>query len=175
MHLRWSPECQQALETLKSLLITFTVLAYPKVEEPFTLEIDASILGLGAILSQRQSDGQVHPVAYASRSLNQAERNYGITELETLAVVWSVTHFKAYLYGNKVTVYTEHSAVKAVLKAPNPSGKHARWWTRIYGSGIHGVYIVYRPGKHSGHAMLCREVPNLCRVLLKQLLQAVSL
>ena len=152
VHFRWSPECQQAFETLKSLLITFPVLAYPKVEEPFILETDASILGLGAILSQRQSDGQVHSVAYASRSLNQAERNYGITELETLAVVWSVTHFKAYLYGNKVTVYTDHSAVKAVLKAPNPSGKYARWWTRVYGSGIHEVDIVYRSGKHSANA-----------------------
>ena len=82
VHFRWSTECQQAFETLKSLLITSPVLAYPKVEKPFILETDASILGLGAILSQRQSDGQVHPVAYASRSLNQAERNYGITELE---------------------------------------------------------------------------------------------
>ena len=54
VHFRWSPECQQAFETLKSLLITSPVLAYPKVEETFILETDASILGLGAILSQRQ-------------------------------------------------------------------------------------------------------------------------
>ncbi len=87
----------------------------PRVEDPFILETDASILGLGAILSQCQEDGQTHP---ASRSLNQAERNYGITEL---AVVWAATHFRAYLYRNKVTVYTDHSAVKAVLKAPNPT------------------------------------------------------
>ena len=136
VHFRWSPECQRAFETLKELLTSAPVLGYPRVEDPFVLETDASILGLGAILSQYQPDGQIHPVAYASRSLNQAERNYGITELETLAVVWAVTHFRAFLYGNKVTVYTDHTAVKAVLKAPNPSGKHARWWTRVYGSGI---------------------------------------
>ena len=64
------------------------------MEDPFILETDASILGLGAILSQHQSDSTVHPVVHASRSLNQAERNYGIIELETLAVVWAVTHFK---------------------------------------------------------------------------------
>ena len=152
VHFRWNSECQQAFETLKHLLTSAPVLAYPRVEDPFVLETDASILGLGAILSQHQPDGTVHPVAYASRSLNQAERNYGITELETLAVVWAVTHFRAYLYGNRVKVYTDHSAVKAVLLAPNPSGKHARWWTRVYGSGIQEVDIVYRPGKRSANA-----------------------
>ena len=63
---------------------------YPRLNEPFILETDASILGLGAIL---QPNGSTHPVAYASRSLNQAERNYG---LETLAVVWAVTHFNVW-------------------------------------------------------------------------------
>ena len=129
-----------------------SVLAYPRLEDSFVLKTDASILGLGAMLSQQQPDGTIHPVAYASRSLNQAERNYGITELETLAVVWAVTHFRAYLYGNSVRIYTDHSAVKAVLLAPNPSGKYARWWTRVYGSGIQEVDIVYRPGKQSANA-----------------------
>ena len=134
------------------------------MEDPFVLETDASILGLGAILSQYQPDGQIHPVAYASRSLNQAERNYGITELETLAVVWAVTHFRAYLYGNKVTVYTDHTAVKAVLKAPNPSGTHARWWTRVYGSGIQEVDIVYRPGKQCANADALSRSPLVSAV-----------
>ena len=124
-HFQWSVECQQAFETLKQLLTSASVLAYPQVEDPFVLETDASILGLGAILSQQQPDGTSHPVVYASRSLNQAERNYEITELETLAVVWAVTHFQVYLYGNRVRIYTDHSAVKVVLLAPNPSGKHA--------------------------------------------------
>ena len=115
VHFQWSVECQQAFETLKRLLTSAPVLAYPRMEDPFVLETDASILGLGAILSQQQPDGTIHPVAYASRSLNQAERNYRITELETLAAVWAVTHFRAYLYGNSVRIYTDHSAVKAVL------------------------------------------------------------
>ena len=49
------------------------------------------------------------PIAYTSRSLKQAKRNYGITELETLTVVWAVIHFQAYLYGNRVRIYTDHS------------------------------------------------------------------
>ena len=70
-------------------------------------------------------------------------------ELETLAVVWAVTHFHHYLYGHRVTVYTDHSAVKAVLEMPNPSGKHARWWTRVYGSGVKEVQVVYCAGKEN--------------------------
>ena len=88
---------------------------YPDFGKPFLLETDASIKGLGAILSQKQSDSQVHPVAYASRALSPPEKNYSVTELETLVVVWAVQHFNAYLYGHEVTVFTDHSAVKAIL------------------------------------------------------------
>ena len=84
----WTPKCDCAFQQLKNLLTTAPVLAYPKFDQGYTLETDASIHGLGAVLSQRQSDTQLHPVAYASRALSQAERNYAITELETLAVVW---------------------------------------------------------------------------------------
>ena len=144
---KWSEECQEAFTILKEKLISPPVLAYPSFDHPFCLETDASIKGIGAVLSQPQPDGFVHPIAYASRSLSAAERNYSITELETLAVVWAIQHFNYYLYGQEVTVFTDHSAVKAILETPNPSGKHARWWTKVYGSGIGKVTIRYRSGK----------------------------
>ena len=99
-----------------------------------------------------QEDGQAHPVAYASRALSDVEKRYAVTELETLAVVWALNHFHAYLYGNEVTVYTDHSAVKAVLETPNPSAKHARWWTKVYGSGVKNIQIVYRSGRENSNA-----------------------
>ncbi len=116
------------------------------------VETDANIRGLLAVLSQLQEDGLCHPVAYASRSLTAAERNYGITELETLAVFWALTHYHSYLYGQEVTVYTDHSAVKAVLLSPKPGGKHARWRTKVYGSGIRDLKIVHRSGKSNANA-----------------------
>ena len=149
---QWSPECQQAFQHLKDALISPPVLTYPNFSKSFTLETDASAKGLGAVLSQLQDDGSLHPVAYASRSLSGAEKQYAITELETLAVVWAVSHFHAYLYGNDVTVYTDHSAVKAVLETPNPSAKHARWWTKVYGSGVRNIQIFYHPGKENMNA-----------------------
>ena len=82
------------------------------------METDTSIKGLRAVLAQDQPDGKPYPVAYASRALSSKERNYSITELETLAVLWAVSHFHAYLY---VMVFSGNSAVKAVLETPNPS------------------------------------------------------
>ena len=148
----WSPDCQTAFESLKHQLTTSPVLSYPNFHKPFRMETDASIQGLGAVLSQLQDSGHIHPVAYASRALSTTEKRYAITELETLAVVWAVSHFHAYLYGNDVIIYTDHSAVKAVLETPNPSAKHARWWSRVYGSGVRSIQIVYKPGKENLNA-----------------------
>ena len=128
----WTEKCQQSFDDLKGRLSTVPVLVYPNFQQRFIVETDASIQGLGSALSQRQEDGKLNPIAYASRALSPRERNYGISELETLAVVWAVTHFIAYLYGSCVTVYTDHSAVKGVLLDRHATGKHARWWSQVF-------------------------------------------
>ena len=51
-----------------------------------------------------------------------------------------------------MVVYTDHSAVKAVLETPNPSAKHARWWTKVYENGVKSIQIVYRSGQENGNA-----------------------
>ena len=116
------------------------------------LETDASAQGLGAVLSQYQEDQRLHPVAYASRALSPGERNYGITELETLALVWALSPFKVYLYGQKVKVITDHTAVKSILLNPDVSGKHARWWAKVFESGIGDITICYRRGSENAMA-----------------------
>ena len=93
----WTAECQSAFDMLKQRLTTAPVIAYPSFDKDFSLETDASVLGIGAVLSQAQENGHNHPVAYASRALSQQEANYSITELETLAVVWALTYFHTYL------------------------------------------------------------------------------
>ena len=137
------------------------MLAYPDFQREFVLETDASIQGIGAVLGQSQDDKTLHPIAYASRALSAAEKHYSITELEILAVVWAITHFHHHLYGNVVTVYTDHVAVKAVLETPNPTGKHARWWSRVYGRGVRQVHIVYRAGKENKNADALSRSPLL--------------
>ena len=89
------------------MLTSAPLLVFPDFSKQFILETDASGLGLGAILSQEQSDRLIAPIAYASRTLQQHEANYGISELEALAVVWATKHFTVYLYGHPCDVYTD--------------------------------------------------------------------
>ena len=145
----WTPDCHQAFEKLKELLTSVPLLRYPDFERPFILETDASGDGLGAVLAQQQEDGTVAPIAYASRSLQKHEKNYGITELEGLGVVWAAKHFRPYLYGHHCTVFTDHEALKSLLNTPQLSGKLARWGMALQELNLN---IQHRFGKHNTNA-----------------------
>ena len=120
---------------------------WPDVE--FVLETDASYVRLGAVLSQLQDDKRLHPIAYASRSLDPHEKNYGVTELETLAIVWAIRHFRAYLLGHRTTVFTDHTACMSLLNHPRPLGKLARWALTVQELDL---VIKYRAGKSNSNA-----------------------
>lgn len=90
----WSSDAEAAFVTLKNALCQTPVLAYPRFDRDFVLEIDASLKGLGACLSQYDDTGDLHPVAYASRGLRGAEKNYldlSSFKLELLALKWAVS------------------------------------------------------------------------------------
>ena len=127
----WIEVCQESFEQLKQLLTQSPVLAFPNFKKDFVLETDASISGLGAVLGQKQDDGKVRPIAYASRTLQVHEKHYGISELEALGVVWAIKHFRPYIYGLHYIVFTDHVALKALLNTSQPSGKLARWGMAI--------------------------------------------
>jgi len=74
-------------------VLTSPALAYPDFNKDFVPETDSSKKGLGAALSQFQESSKLHPLAYTSHSLPSSEKNYMITEHETLAVVWAISHF----------------------------------------------------------------------------------
>ena len=92
----WTDTQQRAFEYLKERLISSPILGYPDFEKPFFLYTDASGIGLGAVLSQLDENGKEYVVAYASRSLNKTEQNYGITDMECLAIVWAIQYFYSY-------------------------------------------------------------------------------
>lgn len=148
------------MNQLKERITTAPVLAHPSFSKPYTVKTDASISGLGTVLSQEQQDGKLHLVAYASRSLSAAEKNYSVTELKTLAAVWALSRFHPFLYGHFVTVLTNHTVVRAVLETLNPSCKHARWWTKVYGTGLEEVKIVYRAGHLNANADALSRSPQ---------------
>jgi hypothetical protein len=150
----WGKDQQMAFEKLKICLMTPPILAYPNFEKPFILYTDASTFALGAILSQKDNENKERVIAYASRSLNKHERNYSITELECLAVVWSVKHFHHYLHGQRFTVITDHAALRYLKNITNPVGKLGRWLMTLNG---YDLEIINRPGKqHSNVDTLSR-------------------
>ena len=69
----------------------------------------------------------MHPIANASQTLDPHEKNYGISELETLVLVWAVCYFRPYILGHRTIVYRDHAACVFLLNITRPSGKLARW------------------------------------------------
>jgi len=74
--------------------------------------------------------------------MSSSEKNYVTTELETSAIAWKIAHFWYHLYDHKVMVYTNHSAVKAILCA-SLNEKHTRWWNKVHSRWIQELHIVY--------------------------------
>ena len=82
------------------------VLQYPDPSKPFVVTTDSSRVAIGAILSQGPI-GKDRPISYASRVLNDAEKNYSTIEKELLAIVYAVKRFRLYLYGKKFSLVTD--------------------------------------------------------------------
>ena len=110
---QWTQERQEGFDQLKKALIEAPVLAYPDYTKPFILETDALLKGLGAVLSQKGDDNEVHIIAYASRSHWPSEksmRDYSSAKIELMALKWSICDkFKDYLLGSKFTVFTDNN------------------------------------------------------------------
>lgn len=107
----WHLDCQGAFEKIKEILINSCALFMPDFNLPFTLTTDASEFALGAVLSQQvlMDDERVdRPIAYDSRVLSGAEKNYSTIEKELLALIWATKVFRSYLYGQKFTLITDH-------------------------------------------------------------------
>jgi hypothetical protein len=106
----WETRHQKAFEELKNRVTTEPVLAHPVLTDPFELEVDASGFTMGAVLLQKKEDGKKHPIAYYSKTLSAAEQNYNIYDLELLAIVNALDHWRPYLAGSphKIIIYSNH-------------------------------------------------------------------
>ena len=124
-HVDLSPEAREAFECLKAACLQAPILAFPDFNKPFLLETDASRRGLGAVLSQKQADGRYHPIAYASRIMNETEQRYHSNKQEFLALKWAIAEqFHEYLspYGknrNKFIVHTDNNPLTYIFTSTN--------------------------------------------------------
>ena len=133
------------------------LLWYPDFKQPFVLHTDACLSGLGAVLYQLV-DGREHVIAYASRSLNKAEKKYPAHKLEFLALKWAVTKkFHDYLYGNNFTVYTDNNPLTYVLTTAKLDATGHRW---IAALGMYNFNILYRSGKSNADADGLSRLPH---------------
>ena len=144
---QWTPACQEGFDQLKKALTEAPVLAYPDYSKPFILETDASLKGLGAVLSQKGDDNEIRVVAYASRSLRPSEksmRDYSSAKIELMALKWSVCDkFKDYLLGSKFTVFTDNNPL-CYIKSSKLGAAQIRWLSEL---ALYDFDIVYRTGK----------------------------
>jgi len=95
---------------LKALVTADLVLAHAKLEDQFELEVDTSGYMVGAVLLQRKEDGKKHPIGYYSATLNEAQRNYDIYNLELLAIVMALKNWRPLLARSphKIIIYSDH-------------------------------------------------------------------
>ena len=141
---KWTSECQKAFEILKKKLMEAPILRFPDFKKEFLLYTDASKECLGAILSQQDEEGREYVIAYASRTTSKPEKKYSTTELECLAMVWSMSYFRVYLHGHKFRVITDHVPLKGMKDSPTSNNRISRWMLKL---SEYDFTIVSRPGK----------------------------
>ena len=124
----WTNKHEEIFNWLKQRLITPPILQYPDYNVLFILFTDASYQGIGAVLAQIK-DKKEYVIAYASRTLSPAEKNYSTIELECLAVVWAVKYFRHYIHGTRFTLVTDHKALQWLLNSTtiNDNKRITRW------------------------------------------------
>ena len=127
----WTDECDAAFRSLKTQLVSSSILGFPCLDREFILYTDASDAGVGAILSQKDDKSEEFVISFASKAFTGAEKRWTTMEKEAFAVVWGLQYFHAYVYGQKVVVFTDHKSFQWLRDLKLPNGKLARWLLKL--------------------------------------------
>ena len=146
---RWSVAAEEAFQHLKGRFSSAPILLIPDPERQFVIEVDASDVGVGAVLSQRAAkDQKLHPCAFFSRRLSPAERNYDIGNRELLAVKLALEEWRHWLEGTKIPflVWTDHKNLEYINSAKRLNSRQARW--ALFFARFNFT-LSYRPGSRN--------------------------
>ena len=149
-HLDLPLEAHEAFNHLKAACLQAPILSFPDFSKSFLLETDAPDKALGAVLSQKQSDGRYHPIAYASHIMNETEQRYHSNKQEFLALKWAVTEqFHEYLssYGknrNEFVVHTDNNPLTYIFSTANLDAAAQRWVAHLTS---YNFALEYQKGK----------------------------
>ena len=149
---QWTQECQWSLDILKEKMVTTPILVFLDWKLPFHVHLDASSIALGIILAQPREGGLDHPIAFASRKLSSAERNYTTKKRERLAMVYALQKLRHYLLGVHFKMFKNHSSLKYLVNKPVLGGKICRW---ILLFQEYDFEIIVNPGKLNAGTDTC--------------------
>ena len=141
---KWGKEQQSTFDKLKSVLSNAPVLMTPDYSKPFTITSDASQCGIGGVLTQLDEKDLERPIAYYSKKLNDRQMNWSTYEQECYALVESLKHFRHYVEGQQVTLYTDCKGLIYLNNQPKLTAKQARWIGYI---NLFNYTIKYREGR----------------------------
>ena len=153
----WSKECESAVEQIKQVLQKAPIVVYPNDTDPYTLTSNASLFGIGAIISQRQQLGE-RVIAYACKTLSKSQRNYSATKRELFAIVYFTQHFRNYLLGQKFLIVTDHRALTWLYSFKEADELLARWIEKL---GQFDFEIKHEAVKKIPHAECLSRVPSV--------------
>ena len=141
----WTPECQSAFDATKRSLTEAPILVLPDPNRLFHVVCDASQFAIGAALMQHDEAGTERVIAYISRQLKPAERNYPVHDKELLAMKYALVKFSVHLLGEpRFVMYTDHASLRTAVKSPHLSQRMSRWLS--YFAQFNFV-VLYKPGK----------------------------
>ena len=123
----WDETCDKAFQKLKKALCNEPVLAFPQVGEKFAVEVDASDVAFGGVLSQRGADGLDHPVAYFSDTVKKSQKSWAPTTKEAFALILAGRHWYVYLAGHHFVLLSDHNPLVYLRSQKDPRGKFGRW------------------------------------------------
>ena len=124
-------------------------MAFPRIGETFTLEVDANDNAIGGVLCQDDIHGEPHPLAYFSSTLNKSQKNWSPDSKEAYALLMAVRQWNVYLAGTEFVIKTDHNPLVHLRDTKNPRGKFARWIAELE---EYNYKIQYIPGKSNTKA-----------------------
>ncbi|XP_046868681.1 uncharacterized protein K02A2.6-like [Drosophila willistoni] len=158
---RWYKQCEKAFSTLKELIGSDDVLVHYDGSLPLVLACDASPYGLGAVLSHKMPNGAEKPIAFYSRTLSKAERNYAQIDREAIALVAGVKKFHNYVYGRTFTLITDHRPLLGIFTTSKaiPNIISNQMLRRSLFLSAYTFELVHRSGLKMGNADFLSRCP----------------
>ncbi|KAK8560973.1 hypothetical protein V6N13_026408 [Hibiscus sabdariffa] len=118
--------CRESFDILKEKLVSAPIVQPPNWDYPFELMCDASDTSVGVVLGQKIGK-EPHVIAYASRTLDAAQKNYSTTEKELFSIIFALDKFRSYLLGTKIIVFSDHAAIKYLMNKKEAKPRLTRW------------------------------------------------